>query len=360
MSIQVLSRRVKTSFPMVKSSDELQNAQPGNRFARVENTDGGMQAFVDRLTLQFLRRLPTFVRPSGKWTSTRKAIGRYLRSVAALSRHAESLGQFLDILVAALTELRTGFNFEAQKSGREAVDELRALIRDKLRYRFAFGPSVVSAQLAASDKRLLHQALEQDVKDRCEALSRHIARVLVDGVRGGVFGRAEWPDSTNCQFTYSRFEVALQDTVRTEMANGRIHLREVFRHSVAEHRIDVINAARFRGIPLWMPVPQQFTNVLKAVPDYLSPFLTSIDGLIIREHVRTREIMQTETAREIEIPLARPATDPAICIGNVVLFGWTPRDFPSQRSLARRACGRLWRGFDYLQASFEQDEEVAA
>jgi hypothetical protein len=220
---------------------------------------------------------------------------------------------------------------------------------------------MVVSQTGPALREQLDQALRASLHDFTtnffDLLSRLVDRQLV--------GLVEWLPNHCCSYHFFK-QVVIQENegarkvvyetmvgVSDDALRTTIDTRGKGRHihRLARHEHAVINAVRTSIANSQVVIPPPVKALIEQVPDWLYPFLSIIDGDIVRERIIERD-MRVENWQDVVV-LDEPiyGLEPGVIIGPYVLTGWGPREVAAEQ--ARRKAQQA-------SAQLQQSQKIAA
>ena len=228
---------------------------------------------------------------------------------------------------------------------------------DRAGLRLPVAGNMATAALLAGPRDELRQTLGEHLQTSVSTLTRDLFELfnrLVDVQLAGLF---EWSGAGTCWYHFFREivrqendgtrtdnssrlvsgfdadgeEIWIRRTAITETKAGRDTIR------LARHEHHVMNAYQtsLENTNVVIPLPVQ--EMIVAIPSWLAPYISVIDGTLFREKIISRDY-RTEDWSQVRVSTVDlPVLDcePAVLLGNVVLAGWGPTEIAKE--LERRA-----------------------
>lgn len=262
-----------------------------------------------------------------------------------VEQHRADWSDFIEELMAAIFSTR-----ELEKLSESQEVEMRSGL-DELLASFAIvnisPENVLNDSLFRSDvdsiREQLGGRLDQVVAELVDQFFDCFDKMLEHRFLGAI----SWATETSCNFIdwQHRIEVDIRNS-REVTRTAITRTSDIKATHTATHRVQFLMAAKSQPLDDFaLPIPSQFSRVLLKVPPALKPDIRVVSGQRFRhttkEHCFDEKQWQEKTVERVAVHY-----DPAVTIGDVVLFAWdeddSVADSRNQLSLTKilwAACG---------------------
>jgi len=126
-------------------------------------------------------------------------------------------------------------------------------------------------------------------------------------------------------------EISILRTTTIDTTTGQDTLR------IARHEHHVMDAFQTSLENSRVVIPLAVQGMIQAIPPWLAPFISVIDGTLFREQIISRDYSTSDWSQTRVSTVDQPilGCEPAVLIGHVVLAGWGPTEIAIE--LERRA-----------------------
>lgn len=217
--------------------------------------------------------------------------------------------------------------------------------------------NIATADLLAGPKSELRRRLAEHLRRSTVEFTENLFELfnrLVDKQLAGLF---EWSGTGTCWYHFFREIIRQENGGTTTERNGQvirgldadgeeIGIRRMTITSttsgtdtirIARHEHHVMNAYQTSLENSKVVIPLAVQEMIAAIPSWLAPYISVIDGTLFREQIISRDYRTSDWSQVRVSTVDLPIHDgePAVLIGNVVLAGWGPTEIAKE--LDRRA-----------------------
>lgn len=217
--------------------------------------------------------------------------------------------------------------------------------------------NIATAELLAGPQDELRNVLAADLEKSTVEFAKNLFELfnrLVDEQLAGLF---EWSSAGTCWYHFFREIIRQENGGTTTKRSGHvirgldsdgeeIEIRRVTITSttsgndtirIARHEHHVMNAYQTSLENSKVVIPLAVQEMIAAIPGWLAPYISVIDGTLFREQIISRDYRTSDWSQVRVSTVDLPVHDgePAVLIGNVVLAGWGPTEIAKE--LERRA-----------------------
>lgn len=278
-------------------------------------------------------------------------IRTYIDSLNQIHAFRQDVEQLVQAACRASIEFRLESGMALEEVQNKAVtDKLQEMIREAS-FDWPTPENVIDAGLVAQNTGELRGKLHTSLRDSTREFTAGFFELLAQLVDRQLMGLVEWYPNHCCAYhffvrvlvpeergTNEYVEETVAETIErlgVFRAGGMrrivLSLHGLLTHRLARHEHTVINVIHTSIGNSQVVMPLAVTEMLKAVPEWLYPFVKVVDGEIVRERIIERDLRveEWEVATSVrDEPLYGP--DPAVLIGSYVLVGWGPREIEAE------------------------------
>jgi len=290
---------------------------------------------IDALIWDVRPKLQTEI-AKGKWlpsmnappTSADKLIRYYMRDVSVLKNQWDELNRFLWALVAIHTTVHRPLEaIPGDWNGTMVAEVLR---QTKIKFGDmavdawqADASSVLSANLTARPLNEMFDVCKRDIVEKVINLANYVVQHhFADGIQRGIYGLHIWTSPSDCWYVRNTHDLRPKSNTTQVIEGNRALVKSRNDIWMTCNEVHLTNAKIYAGMPWGLDWPESIWGVMKKVPEFLKPFVSTIVGTMTKKRTIAWYVETSEITSEVPVPMPAPVKDPAVVIGGCVLTGW--------------------------------------
>lgn len=309
-------------------------------------------------------RLPWTAIDTTSDVSRDSIITAYIDSLKQIDHCREQVEELVEAACRANIEFRQALGQTNVIARDQALEEQLEKVVEEAELQWLPTRNVATGELMSRPADVYRQRLNAALEQATQEFAKELMQLFARLVDRQLFGLVEWLPNHCCRYHFFRqvviqentgeFRHVLSEELFNESLSSTAQARETTfgRRSIergqqgkhhfrlARHEHEVINAVRTSVGNSTVVMPPGVVDLVKAIPEWLYPFVEVIDGDIIRERIIERDTGVTDWKQSEVFDEPIFGCEPGVIIGPYVLSGWGPREVDSEL-LRRRSASEI-------------------